>query len=157
MPIGAFDILLLVLILVMGFRGAVRGFLTELTTLGSLVLGLILAFLFYPSFSRTLDLLFSENLLNGPLAFVLIFAFVAILLGILKSFLKELLESLSLQHMDRSLGLVIGVLEGILLTYLIIVFFLSVPFWDFTHEIKRGFLTGPLLELLPLSLLSGTL
>jgi uncharacterized membrane protein required for colicin V production len=139
----------------MAFRGAFRGFLTELTTFGSLVLGAILGFLFSPAVGRTLDILFEVNPFNQALGFVIIFLGVALILAIVKYFLKEWLESMELESMDKSLGLAVGAIEGLALTYMLLLFLYTQPFWELQAEIQQGVITGPLFQLLPPETFNG--
>jgi uncharacterized membrane protein required for colicin V production len=149
------DITFIVIVLIMAFRGAFRGFLTELTTFGSLILGVILGFLFSPAVGRVLDLLFEVNPFNRAFGFVIVFLAVALVLAIVKYFLKEWLESMELESMDKTLGLAVGAIEGIALTYMLLLFLYSQPFWELQAEISQGVITGPLLQILPPSLFNG--
>lgn len=122
------DIIFIVLIFILVLRGALRGFVREVMSMASVVLGLLAALLFYKpgaAFVRT-KILEDVEVLPELIAFVSLMIIVFIVIKILERIIQDIISRITLLGgIDHSLGLVLGFLEGLLLVSLIL-FVLSI-------------------------------
>jgi membrane protein required for colicin V production len=138
MSFAAVDILFVALIVIFTVRCALRGFVGELFSMASLVLGLIAALYFY----RNGGLFIREKFMPGLeiipeiLAFIAIFLVVFICVKIIEGILKEIIEGIRLGRADRFLGIFFGLAEGIVVVSLIL----------FVLSVQPLFEPGPILE-----------
>lgn len=117
------DIIFIVLIFILVLRCALRGFVREVMSMASVVLGLLAALLFYKpgaAFVRT-KILEDVEVLPELIAFVSLMIIVFIVIKILERIIQDIISRITLLGgIDHSLGLVLGFLEGLLLVSLIL-------------------------------------
>jgi len=132
---ATFDLIGLIIIVLLGLRGLVRGFVHELLTLAAPLLGLLAAILFSKLAIPLVQPLTHSNfeLLNQFISFLSIFLIVYLIAYLLQRILASGIENLNLQALDKALGLLLGLLEGLVLFFLIltVLSFLPLP------ELKR--------------------
>ena len=119
------DIILLVCFVPAIVRGIQRGFIAQVVSLVSVILGIWLAFHFSEMACEWLKQYLpnlSETVLNIA-GFVLILVVVALLLHLVGALLTKTLQTLSLGFVNRLLGLVFGVLKVALILGLLILLF----------------------------------
>jgi membrane protein required for colicin V production len=148
------DYVFIGLILLLVIRCTLRGFISEFMTLASLALGVLCSLFLYRSgaaFLRARGLevftgkippliqkLLPALVRNIPeiLSFVLIFIVVFILVKLVEYLLTDIVERINLGAVDRFLGFLFGLAEGIMVTSLVLLAFVLQPVFD----------AGPLLE-----------
>lgn len=138
--IAVIDIIFAALAVLLAVRCALRGFIEELMSMGSVVLGLLTAFFFYKNggaFIRT-KFLPGIDILPEVLAFIALFLVVFILVKILGVILKDIVAGIKLGGADRFLGLVFGLGEGFIVICLIL--------FVLTIQSPSLFDSGPLLQ-----------
>ncbi len=110
------DIFALALMLFLFVRGWFRGISRELTSLVGLILGLGLAFRYYPELASELRLRFpSISSFSVVIAFALIFFLVIVFFSIIGVLLNKLLKAVWLGWLDRWGGAVFGLVEAVLI------------------------------------------
>ncbi|MDR0555094.1 MAG: CvpA family protein [Treponema sp.] len=121
------DIFFLALILIMTLRAALRGFISEVFSLAAIALAILAAVLFYRKGAAFIRAQFQweARLFTEVLAFILLFLIVFVAVRLIDSVLKDIIERVNLGWIDRLLGVVIGMAEGLALTALLL-FILSV-------------------------------
>jgi membrane protein required for colicin V production len=142
------DYVFLVLTLLLVIRCTLRGFISEFMTLASLVLGALASLFLYRSGAaflrdRWLEGLdakipaFLQNLLPGLvrnipeiLAFVLIFVVVFFAVKLVEFLLKDIIQRIRLGGVDRFLGLLFGMAEGVAVTSLLLLILNVQPVFD---------------------------
>jgi membrane protein required for colicin V production len=133
------DIVFIGLIFILVLRCALRGFVREVMAAASVVLGLLAALLFYKpgaAFVRT-RILEDVKVLPELIAFASLMIIVFIVIKILDHIIQDIISRITLLGgIDHSLGLVLGLLEGLLLVCLVL----------FVLGIQPLFDQGPLLE-----------
>jgi membrane protein required for colicin V production len=150
--IAVIDIIFAALIIIFAVRCALRGFIGEIMSMASVVLGLLTAFFFYKNGGLFIREKFMPGMKVIPdiLAFIALFLIVFILIRILELMLKEIIEGIKLGGADRFLGILFGLAEGIVVVCLIIFVLTIQPLFDpapllnksiFTH-ILLPFITG---------------
>jgi membrane protein required for colicin V production len=147
------DILAIILILILCIRGYLKGFVNEIFSLLIIVLGLTGAFILY----RPLGTVFLDFIENTDIALVFaffsIFILITIFLIILRNILVQFIERLNLTDADSILGIIIGLVKGVLLLGIVLVFLKHHPVFRIDELIGRSFFY-PYLESLIVSLVS---
>ena len=116
------DIVLLVLILLLVIRGFARGFVSEFFSLGAPVLGVLASFLFYNNGGEFLRSRYLHNMQHIPeiLAFIAIFIIVFLICKIIQKIIIDVVTGMNLSILDKALGAVLGLAEGILAVSLVL-------------------------------------
>jgi membrane protein required for colicin V production len=130
--IAVIDIIFAALIVIFTVRCALRGFIGELMSMASVVLGLLAALFFYKNGGAYIRTRFMPGMEIIPeiLAFIALFLIVFILIKILEAILKEIIEGIKLGGADRFLGIVFGLVEGIIVVSLVLFVFTVQPLFD---------------------------
>ncbi len=110
------DMFILGTLLVSFILGIWKGFVRSLTALASLVLGVLLAFKYYPAVVVYLDKISKlDPQISMILAMVVVFIGVQIVFLIIRRILDFLLDLTRLSWLDRILGAVMGVVAGLVI------------------------------------------
>jgi membrane protein required for colicin V production len=116
----------------MMIRSALHGFVEETLGLAWLILGIIFAFQFYndlAAFLRT-KIMHDVKVLPEVMAFIALFFLVFLIVKMVTLLLKDIITKIRLGGLDRFLGAVFGILEG-LACISIIIFIINVqPVFD---------------------------
>jgi membrane protein required for colicin V production len=118
------DWIFTVILVLLGVRCMVRGFVTELLSVAALLGGLLAALLLYKSAGELLvgwGVAAKPAALPGVLGFAAVFALTFIVVKLIERLLKEGIEAAELGGIDRALGLLLGLAEGIVLVSLVLV------------------------------------
>jgi membrane protein required for colicin V production len=144
------DIIFLVLIAILVVRCALRGFIGEVMSMASVVLGFLAALLLYRNGGVYLREKFMPDMkiLSEILAFIAIFLIVFVVIKIVESILRGIIEGIHLGGADRFLGIVFGLLEGIVVTALILFVLTIQPLFDPQTILEQSFFAGFLLPLI---------
>jgi membrane protein required for colicin V production len=148
--IASIDIFFLVLIALLVIRCALRGFIGEVMAVASFFLGLLASLFFYKNGGVFIRERFmpGTGILPEVLAFIALFFIVFILVKILGRILKDIIDRVSLGGVDRFLGILLGLAEGILVAGLIL-FVLSIqPLFDPAPLLGRSIFARLLLPLI---------
>jgi len=121
---GTLDIILLLFFIPAVVRGISKGFVEQLVSIASVIIGAWLAFKFSEPASAWLGthLDWDASVLNIT-AFILIAIVVALLLKLVGKIITGLMKDLSLGFIDRFLGLVLSLLKSALIIGLLIYLF----------------------------------
>ena len=130
---GLVDILILVILGVFLLKGVLRGFLREVCSLLGLVLGVLLAFYLHVPLSQwMLDVFGWPSQLCVILSFALIFLLTLLIFAVLGYVLNRFVKLVLLGGVNRALGAVFGLMQGVVVLALIL-FALDMA------ELPRGF------------------
>ncbi len=121
------DILIIIVTLVFCIRGFLKGFVHELFTLGIIVLGLSGGLLFFRPLGNALQGTLRNQDLSLILAFFIIFIGTALFLVIVRNTLIGLVDRINLTDIDYLLGILVGLVEGLLLCGVLLVFLENHP------------------------------
>jgi membrane protein required for colicin V production len=144
------DIVFAVLVLLFCVRCVLRGFVEELMSMASVVLGLFAAFSCYQTGGRFVRERFmpGSEILPLIIAFVCLFLIVCLAVKLLAFVLKDIVNRINLAGVDKVLGGVFGVLEGLLLVCLTL-FVLSIqPLFDAGPLLAKSLFARYLLPLI---------
>ena len=119
------DIIIICLLVIFFIRGLFRGLVQEVMSLAAVVLAVYLAssfrHLLVPHLQRYVD---SQMIVNG-LAYGLIFVGTLIVFWLLAKLLKSILDISMLGWVDRTMGGLFGILEGVLISLILLMFMQS--------------------------------
>ncbi|MDR0719723.1 MAG: CvpA family protein [Treponema sp.] len=144
------DLIFLILLVLMIIRGRVRGFLLEIFSWASLILGILVAVYFYKTVGALIREKYFPNLKALPdiLAFVLLFIGVFLIMKMLQKILSDVVKGVKLGGVDKLLGTVFGFIEGMVLISLVL-FILSIqPLFDVSAVLEESFFSKLILPLI---------
>jgi membrane protein required for colicin V production len=134
------DFIVIFFALILCIRGYLKGFVNELFSLLILVVGLTLAFILY----RPLGEIFEQFLENSDLAlisaFFSVFIMVTIFFIIVRNVIVQLVDRMNMTDIDSFLGLIVGLLKGLLVSGLLLIFLRNHPVMRLDEAIDRSFL-----------------
>lgn len=130
MDFVAIDVVFALILVFTTLRAAIRGFVTELLSMASLILGIAAAVLFSGVVGAYFDRFLGESAWSQVAAFLAIFLAVYILVKIFENALHRLIEHIHLESLDHALGLFLGVIEGLLVTFVLILIIQVQPFFS---------------------------
>jgi membrane protein required for colicin V production len=126
------DIFFIILSLILVIRSTLRGFVTEFMSLMAVVCGFAAAILLYPaggSFIREKfmnDMKYLPEIIAFAGLFFILFAFVKLV----EYMLAEIVDRVRLYAVDRFLGFILGIAEGLVVVSLILFLFAVQPLFD---------------------------
>ena len=115
------DIIIACILVFFVVRGIMRGFIKETASLVGVVLGILLAIRFQPRVAAIFKASFPSIPLVELVSFAAIFFCVLVLCNLLGWGLKFLFKKALLGWVDRTLGLGLAVIKGVIITYIGIV------------------------------------
>jgi membrane protein required for colicin V production len=130
--LAAIDLVFIALIVLMVVHGYVKGFVEELFSWATIVLAVWMAVLFHQAggaFIRT-KIMADVRAVPEVLAFVAIFVIVTSVLKLLEHILKDVITGAELRNVNKVLGAVFGVVEGLAITTLILFVLRVQPLFD---------------------------
>lgn len=144
------DVVFAALVALLVIRCVLRGFVEELLSMASGILGLAAAFCFYRAGGRFINERYLPDMSVLPqiLAFVCIFLIVFGAVKLLAAILKDIITRIQLGGLDRVLGGVFGALEGFILVALILFALTLQPLFDAGPLLEKSFFARRLLPLI---------
>ena len=121
---NALDWIFIVVLVLLGIRCMVKGFLAEVLSVAAILLGLLAALFLYKPAGALLvgwGLKATPGILPAVLGFAAVFLLTFLAVKIAKRLLKAGIEAAELGAVDRALGLVLGLAEGALLVSIALV------------------------------------
>lgn len=119
MNLNPVDIASLLILVVLGLRAAIRGFVQEFVSVAGVLLGALGGWLFSARLAEVLDGLIGPGAVNQPLAFAAIFLVVFLIALIFRNALQNIVEGFDLQNADHVLGAIVGVVEGVVMVFVL--------------------------------------
>jgi membrane protein required for colicin V production len=144
------DIVLLILLILLTARGFIRGFVTEFFALGAPVLGILASIFFYKNgaeFLRTKFLL-EWIIFSELLAFVAIFLIVFLICKLVQKIINDVVDGMNLTTLDKVLGAVFGLAEGIVAVSLVLFVIVIQPLFDPSTVLHGSIFAGIILPLI---------
>jgi membrane protein required for colicin V production len=115
------DYLIIAVLLVSTFWSFRRGFILELFCFLALVLGVLVAVIFYPIAAPLFGIFLSDPELINIFSFTSAFVFSATALYLIGLFLHKFIHFIKLGFIDRTLGAFMGFLRGLVIVVVILV------------------------------------
>jgi len=114
------DWIFIIIVILLGLRCLARGFVAELMSFASWAIGLGLGLVLYKQAARLLIETYPKVPLPEAVSFIALFLIGFLLTRIIAQALGEGLEAANLEAIDKILGLVFGVFEGLVLVSLLL-------------------------------------
>ena len=146
----AIDFLFIALILIFAVRCALKGFISEIMSMASVVLGLLTALYFYSKGGEFVRIKFLPDVKILPeiIAFVALFLIVFVSIKILEALLKDIVEGIKLGGADRVLGIFFGIAEGVVVVSLVLFILRIQPLFDPASIFENSIFAEMLLPLI---------
>jgi membrane protein required for colicin V production len=114
-----YDIIMLVVLGIATFMGAIKGFAWQLASLASIVLSYFVAYTFRDDVANWIQ---AQEPWNGFLAMLLLYAGSSFIIWVVFRLLSSAIDSMRLRDFDRHMGALMGLGKGILYCMLITMF-----------------------------------
>ena len=145
------------LILLMVIHGYLKGFIEELFSWAALVLALWAAVILFPAggaYIRT-KTMGNVRIIPELLAFIAIFIIITGVIKAIERILKNVIAGMNLGGVNKILGAVFGIIEGVAITVLAIFLLYSQPLFDPSKILGDSFFARLLLPLIKIPLEKG--
>jgi len=155
--IPVIDMIFAILIILMIIHGYVKGFIAELFSWAGLVLALWAAVLLHPYGSAFIRGRIMQNVRYVPevLAFIIIFLIIMLLVKMFEKVLSDIIKGIKLDGVNKFLGAVFGLVEGLALTALIVFVLAIQPFFNITSIIEDSIFAQILLPIIKVPMDKG--
>ena len=130
MTFSVLDLVFLIIILSFAVIALIKGFVSELFGKGAPVLSVWIAILTYKLLLPSLECAIKIHILAVIVSFLIIFFVCYLILMIVKSILKKLVDNEILGGLNKFLGFVFGIIEGLALVLIILLLLSSQPWFD---------------------------
>ncbi|MEJ2664820.1 MAG: CvpA family protein [Spirochaetia bacterium] len=136
--ISILDIVFLLILLILIIRGGFRGFVTEISLMAAPILGILCAVLFSNMLSDVTAMLTGakDSIWNHIIAFLIIFLLVYLLVYLIQGFFLNLIGRLNLENLDRALGVILGLVEGVLVVAILLIIAHWLP-WEGLQQLLQ--------------------
>lgn len=149
MSISPLDILFIAIFLIASIRCIIRGFVAEILTFASVFGGIIASLIFHKMLGNLFNDIFGVSAWNPFIAFLVIFLVVYLIFKLLEKVLHDAVEKVELEKLDQSLGLFLGIVEGLFLIIAIIFLLKIQPFFEVGTLVEDSFFGGIITSILP--------
>lgn len=131
------DIVFFIIIFAFAISGAVKGFVAELFGKAAVILGLIVAVIFYSRLYPFVLRWISVDFFAQAAAFILLFIVTYLVVKIFQYFIGSFFQSEIMSGLNRVLGFFLGAVEGLLIVAVILIIMYAQPWLD-TEGIFNG-------------------
>ena len=149
MEFAGIDIVFAIIVVILAFRAAIRGFVKELLGTASLFLGIIAAVLFSGLVARLIDEYMGPSIWSQVIAFLVIFLVVYLIVKLFESALNRLIERIHLDQLDHALGFFLGIVEGLVVVFVLLLLVQIQPFFEPEVLVEGSIFARILLPFLP--------
>jgi len=145
------DVVFILIILYCTIDATVKGFIHEFFSKTAFVLGIFLASMFFQKLSGFIDPFIKIALLSKVIAFLIIFILVYLVVRIIQQCIKNSFESDIMKGLDRALGFLFGLVEGVVIVCFVLTLLYAQPWFNvdnllqdsFFHNFLGKFLAAP--------------
>ena len=149
MGFAGIDIVFGILLIFAAMRGGVRGFVREFMSMAALILGIGLAVVFSGQVAVLVNEYLNAAAWSQVIAFLGLFLGVYLLVKVFETALNRLVERINLDNLDHALGFFLGVAEGMLLIFVILLLLQVQPVFSADAVVRGSIFAEALLPLLP--------
>lgn len=144
------DYVFVLLLIMFTILGVMRGFIDNIFGKLSWIGGIIGAFFLYKTVSQNIFANIENKLLANILSFVILFIILFLIVKMVQIIVAKVFEISVLSSLDRALGFLFGIVEGIAVVFLIMFVLENQPFFQigdisngsFFFELLNKFLTS---------------
>ncbi len=149
MSFSGLDIVFIVIMVFFTLRVGIKGFVKEFMSVAALILGIAVAVLF----SGLAAVYVQPYIGSGPWAqvvsFLGLFLITYVVVKLFETALYRLVENIHLESLDRALGFFLGICEGVLVVFFLILLLQLQPIFDAGPVLGDSDIARVLLPLLP--------
>jgi membrane protein required for colicin V production len=146
--VNILDYIFVGIIGVLGLRCLFKGLIGELLSAAAMVGGLFAGVVFHRPVGDWLGGLVNLGGFSLIAGFLVSFAVVFIVVKIIERSLRTVFENLQLESLDRVLGLLFGLVEGLILSAIILLILRYQPIFDLSALLEGSFFARLLLPIL---------
>jgi len=150
MNIAPFDIVSLIILFILAIRATFRGFLTEIMSMASIIVGIIIAVVFTRPVSELLQNYIGNSFWNMIIAFLGLFLVSYLIIKIFESSLNTLIEKIQLEKLDQSLGFFLGLVEGFLLIVILVFLMQAQQFISVSYLFENSYASSIAEKIIPI-------
>ncbi len=125
------DIVFIAVILFFTIRCIIKGFVTEFLSMAAVIAGITAGVFFSGTVSSYIDIYIGKSGWNYLIAFLILFIICYLIIKIIEKMLYRFVERVELEHLDRALGLFLGIFEGGVLVLVIIMLLKLQPLFPY--------------------------
>ena len=149
MEFAAIDFVFAIVVVILSLRAAIRGFVKELLGTAALILGIVAAVLFSGLASGLIEEFIGPTVWSQVIAFLGIFLIVYLIVKIFEGALNRLIERIHLSQLDHALGLFLGIVEGLVVVFVLLLLIQIQPFFEPEGLIEDSLFARVLVPFLP--------
>ncbi len=149
MEFAAIDFVFAIVVVILSLRAAIRGFVKELLGTAALILGIVAAVLFSGLASGLIEEFIGPTVWSQVIAFLGIFLIVYLIVKIFEGALNRLIERIHLSQLDHALGLFLGIVEGLVVVFVLLLLIQIQPFFEPEGLIEGSLFARVLVPFLP--------
>lgn len=149
MDLSGLDIVFLIIVVFLALRAGFRGFVREFMSMAAVILGIALAVLFSGVVAVYVQPWIGSGAWSQIVSFLGLFLVVYLVVKVFENALNRLVERINLESLDRALGFFLGIAEGLLVTFILVLVFHMQPFFDMREAINQSVIAQFLMPLLP--------
>lgn len=139
MTFSLVDIFFIILIFLCAVICCAKGFIKVVFGQSALVLGIWVAVLFYKKIFPYMDKLIHHQYLSIILSFILLFLIVYLFVMIIRQCIGNVFEGEIFGGLDKTLGLIFGLIEGLAIVAVIFVVLAVQPWFDLSSIMNNSF------------------
>ena len=144
------DIVFIIVLVFATIRAVLRGFVREVVSLSALIGGLICAVFFSRWLGDVIKQWIASPIWRQIVAFLLIFVTVYLILKICENVLRQIIERIHLEGLDRALGLLLGIVEGLAVIIILLLLIQIQPVIAPERLLRDSWFAQRLLPFIPL-------
>lgn len=130
MNMSPLDITFLLVLAVIVIRAMIRGFVEEFGSVAAFFLGVLAAFLFSGLVAPLLEGIMGQSVWNQVVAFLGLFLITYLLVKLFEAGLRNLIERAELENLDKALGFFLGLVEAVLVVFILVFLLYIQPFFE---------------------------
>ncbi|MBN2653178.1 MAG: CvpA family protein [Spirochaetales bacterium] len=152
--LNTLDIIFILVLVVFGIRGIVKGAVSELTSLGILILSIVGSIFLRKPIADFISSIFKIEKIGSVnpaeiVAVLLIFICLYAFLRLIESKIHDALESVDLSNLDKAFGFFLGLLEGVCICFLVVFLLTHQLFFDVSQLISDSKFASIAIKILP--------
>jgi membrane protein required for colicin V production len=149
--IGILDIIFIVVWILVTIRCIFRGFIEEILSMAGVILGITGAVFLSGPLGVLLNNTFKLGMWSQLIAFLACFVIIYIIVKVLESVILNIFEKLNLEKLDKALGFLLGLVEGLLVISVAIIllnWLTWIPVVDIEGLLKESFMAQLLMPVI---------
>jgi len=147
--LSGLDIVFLILIAFAALRAGIRGFVHEFLSMAAVLLGIATAVLFSGIAAQLVQPYLGAGTWSQVVAFLGLFLIVYVIVRLFENALNRLIERINLESLDRALGFFLGIAEGLILVFVLVLVLQLQPVFDADQLLLESEIARFLIPLLP--------